>query len=116
MAGGGGGSVVPNGWASDAPFADRDRLHERRRERDAEWAIKSGARARRQVAEELAAVIVHTVPGADRELRHWRPRYANAGRETPLVIFHERIADSRRGASLVIPRDYQTGAGNDVSP
>ena len=41
---------------------------------------------------------------------------ADAGRETPLVIFHERIAGSGRGASLVIPSDYQTRAGNYVSP
>ena len=95
---------------------DGDRLDERRRERDAEWAVKSGPCARRQVAEELAAVVVHTVPCAHGELRHWSPRDADAGRETPLVIFHERIAGSGRGASLVIPSDFQTRAGNYVSP
>ena len=95
-------------------LGDGDWLDERRRQRDAEWAVKSGPRARRQVAEYFAAVVVDTVPCTHGELRQRRPRDADAGRETPLVIFHERIADSWRGAGFVIPSDYQTRAGNYV--
>src|SRR5580693_10555396 len=95
---------------------DGNRLDERRREGHAEWAVESGSCARRQVAEYFAAVVVDTVPRAHGELRHWRPRDADAGRETPLVVFHQRIAGSGRGASFVIPSDFQTRAGNYVSP
>src|ERR1700722_17638717 len=97
-------------------LCDGDRLDEWRRGRGSEWAVKSGPCARRQVAEYFAAVVVDTVPCAHGELRRRSPRDADARRETPLVIFHERTADSWRGAGFVIASDYQTRAGNYVSP
>src|SRR5579862_2760281 len=97
-------------------FRDGDRLNERRRQCDTERAVKAGSRARRKLAEVLAAVIVQPVPGAHCELRRGSPREADAWRESPLVIFHERIAGAGRGSRLVIPSNNQAGGGNNVGP
>ena len=91
----GAAAAVPNGAERLAFLLARDGLHEGRRQRHAERTVEAGAGAGREVAEQLAAIVIHAVAGAHGEF--WRGDQAMPmrGAKPHWRLVHQGIAGAR---------------------
>src|SRR6202034_4259125 len=90
------------------------RLHERGLQGDAEWTIETAAGGRREVGEELAAVVVQPEPGPDDDFGRNAVSQADTRAESRLRVGEGGVRGAWSCELLVVSGDDETAVDNGV--